>query len=130
MQNRPTTTELLDAVRGFLEREILPLARDGGPHFRVLVAMNLLRIAARDDALERPLMEAQWRRLNRRTGLDLSPPPDDTALRAALLERRRALVADIRAGRVDAALRADLEQDVREALRIANPGYLAAFEPV
>lgn len=129
MQDRPTTPELLDAVRGFLEREILPLAPDGGLHFRVLVAMNLLRIAARDGALERPLMEAQWRRLNRRAGLDL-PPPDAAALRGALLERRRALVADIRAGRVDDALRADLEQDLREALQIANPGYLAAFEPV
>lgn len=130
MQNRPTPAELLDAVHGFLEREVLPIADAGGLRFRVLVAMNLLRIAERDGAHGRALMDAEWRRLNRLGEQALPAPPDDDALRRALLVRRAALVGQIRAGQCAPGLRDALEEALREQLRISNPRYLATFAPV
>lgn len=130
MQDRPTTAELLDAIHGFLEHEVLPAAEDGGLRFRVLVAMNLLRVASRDGTLGRTALEAEWRRQNRLAGRALPVPPDDEALRRALLVRRAALVGAIRAGAVIPGLHAALEEGLREQLRISNPRYLATFEPV
>jgi hypothetical protein len=132
MQDRPTTAELLDAVREFLAAEILPIAEPaaGGLAFRVRVAMNLLRLAGRDLALGRELMDAEWRRLNRLLGMAAPPPTPDAALRQALLARRGALATRIRAGWDAPELRAALSDGLREQLRIANPIYLEEFEPV
>lgn len=130
MQDRPTTAELLDAIHGFLEHEVLPASHDSGLRFRVLVAMNLLRVATRDGALGRALLEAEWRRQNRLSGRALPVPPDDEALRRALLARRAGWVAEIRAGTAIPGLHAALEEGLREQLRISNPRYLATFEPV
>lgn len=46
--DRPTPAELAEAVREFLEREVLPLADDHRLKFRTLVAINGLGILQRE----------------------------------------------------------------------------------
>ncbi len=50
VHDRPSAGELADAVRGFLEGEILPTLDDRRLRFRTLVAMNALGIVARESA--------------------------------------------------------------------------------
>ncbi len=127
MQDRPTLTELLDAVRGFLEQDVVT-ALDGTARFHARVAANVLAIAAREVALEPGHIVAEWARLDALLGV--APFPDDAeARRAGLRQRSEALCARIRAGEADAgafraAVRSHLEATVRAKLAIANPKLL------
>lgn len=127
MQDRPTLTELLDAVRGFLEKDVVT-ALDGTARFHARVAANVLAIAAREVALEPGHIVAEWIRLDALLGA--APLPDEAAARrAAMRQRNEALCARIRAGEADAgafraAVRTHLEATVRAKLAIANPKML------
>ena len=128
MQDRPTLTELLDAVRGFLEKDVVP-ALDGTAKFHARVAANVLAIAARELALEPGQLADEWARLDALLG-PAPRPAEAAAQRAALQERNEALCARIRAGEADAepfraAVRAHVEATVREKLAVANPKLLA-----
>ena len=48
MNDRPTAAELIDAVRGFLETELLPALADARLRFHALVAANVLAVAQRE----------------------------------------------------------------------------------
>lgn len=48
MSDRPSPPELAEAVREFLEAEILPTVTDQRLRFRTLVAMNALSIVQRE----------------------------------------------------------------------------------
>ena len=100
MADRPTPAELAEAVREFLEREILPLLDDQRLRFRTLVAINGLGILQRE--LESP-------------GEDLS---------AAELEE---LARRIRAGDPPADALALLKRHVAAKLRVASPRYLERY---
>jgi hypothetical protein len=81
--------ELLDAVRGFLEKDVVP-ALHGPARFHALVAANVLAIAGRELASEEGDLVAEWRRLG--ALLDpaaTDPPPRLDALRAAYARRTR-----------------------------------------
>jgi hypothetical protein len=127
MQDRPTASELLDAVRGFVERDVIP-ALDGTTKFHARVAANVLAIVARELALEDAHVVAEWQRLD--ALLDPAPLPADPAQRRiALRDRTEALCARIRDGAADAgpfrdAVLAHLAATVREKLAIANPKLL------
>ena len=101
MSDRPTASELVEATREFLEREVLPAASDGRLRFRTLVAINALGIAQRE--LESAEEEV------------LSPEE------AAGLARR------IRAGDVPDGALPLLRRHVAAKLRVANPGYLDRY---
>jgi hypothetical protein len=99
--DRPTPQELCEAVREFLEGEILPVLDDHRLRFRTLVAINGLGIAERE-------LEAT------------SPQRDDAS--AAELARR------IRAGDLpDDAVRL-LKEQVARKLRVSNPRWLAKYD--
>jgi hypothetical protein len=114
-QDRPTATELVAAVREFLERDVMA-ATDGRVQFHTRVAVNVLNIVERELTL----------------GPDLAP--GERARAAALLghdapvrELERELAGAIRSGAFDDRLdeaRAHVRTTVREKLLIANPGYL------
>jgi len=65
MSERPTATELCEAITEFLASELLPTLTDQRLRFRTLVALNALSIVYRelerlppeDDARERELVE-------------------------------------------------------------------------
>ena len=124
MQDRPTATELLDAMAAqlFTEvREWVPSER----RFQILVLANLCAVIARelragsepslaDVALFRELMDVD------------APAPDPEDADAEAREAAKELAWLIRRGELDADLPAILEllrEHVRRKLEIARPGY-------
>ena len=128
MQDRPGATELLEAVRAFLEEEVVP-ALDGPRQFHARVAANVLAIVGRELACEEASLLAEWGRLAGLLGRPSEPPPRLGALRAAVRDGTAALAERIRRGDADAgpfrhALRAHVRATVEDKLRVANPRFL------
>jgi Domain of unknown function (DUF6285) len=98
-QDRPTPQELAEAVREFLQAEILPVLDDHRLKFRTLVAINGLGIAERELAATSSPRTEDWE-----------------------LARR------IRAGDVPENALALLKDQVAAKLRVSNPRYLAKYE--
>lgn len=104
----PSAAELLDAVREFLESEVVP-ATEGRVRFHVRVAGNVVGMAARELALGPTHAAAHAARL------------------ATLGVRSEAeLAAAIRSGALDgrsAEVRAVVRATVADKLSVANPQY-------
>jgi hypothetical protein len=97
--DRPTPEELAEAVREFLQEEILPILDDHRLKFRTLVAINGLGIAERELAATTPARQEDWE-----------------------LARR------IRAGDVPENAIAVLKAQVAAKLRVSNPRQLAKYD--
>ena len=106
----PSSRHLLDAVRGYLERDVMP-ATEGRVTFHARVAQNVLAIVEREIAL-RPQLEAAQRGAATTLGYDGE---------AALADAIKNGHLDARHDEVLAALRSIV--DVRVA--IANPKHAA-----
>jgi hypothetical protein len=98
-QDRPTPQELAEAVREFLQDEILPILDDHRLRFRTLVAINGLGNSERELWATAEPVEADW-----------------------------ALARRIRAGDVPENAVALLKEQVAQKLRISNPRCLAKYE--
>lgn len=127
MQDRPTATELLAAVRSFLEQDIAPTL-EGRRKFHTLVAANVLAIVERELRGEEGSLLAEWTGLAQLLGVQADPPARLEALRANVREMTTALAARIRAGDADTepfstAVHAHVHATLTEKLRIANPRY-------
>jgi len=117
LQDRPTAAELLEAVREFVERDVME--REDLPSrvaFHARVAVNVLGIVERELTLGPELDAAERERLAALLGHD-GPLDDLTAelgrsIRAGSLDDRHAAVVDY------------LRESVRAKLLVANPGYL------
>lgn len=126
MQDRPTARELLEAVRLFLEDDVVP-ALDGPARFHARVAANVLAIVGRELADEEPALTAEWTRLATLLGRpDAAPPGRMAALRGAVAELTEELSVRIRRGDADAspfreAVRDAVTASVAEKLAVANP---------
>jgi len=126
VQDRPTARELLEAVRRFLEDDVVA-ALDGPARFHARVAANVLAIVGRELEDEEGLLVAEWTRLATLLGRPADAPPERlAALRAAVGEMTDALCARIRRGDADAspfreAVRAAVTASVAEKLAVANP---------
>jgi hypothetical protein len=130
MQDRPNATELLAAVRTFLEADVIP-ASTGRRRFHALVAANVLSIVERELVREEERVLDEWRGLARLLDVTVDPPPRLELLKAGVRELEAQLIERIRAGDADAGdfaerVRAHLRATVLEKLRIANPKYLGA----
>jgi hypothetical protein len=116
--SRPTAAELLDAVREFLERDVLPaLAAD--VRFQCRVAINVLASVRRELELGPEFESRERDRLAALLG--------DTDARTSLDALNRRLAWEIREGAGDldpAALGDHLRRTIREALEINNPRWL------
>ncbi len=117
LQDRPTAAELVEAVREFLERDVMG-AIEGRVRFHTRVALNALGIVERE-LVAGPAADAEaLEHLRAVLGHDGEP---------------RELVADlargIRDGSLDARrteVLAAVRALVRAKLTVANPGYLEA----
>ena len=100
MGDRPTATELVEAVFEFLASEVLPNASDHRQKFRTLVAMNALGIARRElESSEALAGEEELRELSRR----------------------------LRAGEIPEDALPRLKEHVAAKLRVSNPDYLERY---
>lgn len=131
MTDRPTLSELIEAVQLHLETQVIPAIKaEPKLYYQTLVAINVLKIAGRELRHGYEQVRAEWMRLNALTGVELPLPPDPVAAGAALAERDAWLCDAIRAGAFDeadrrAALLAHLLARAAGALEIANPRFLA-----
>ncbi|MCS5636783.1 MAG: DUF6285 domain-containing protein [Myxococcota bacterium] len=101
MNDRPTASELLEAVRRFLAEEALP-ALDGPLGYQARVAANLVAIVAREIESEAAHLETEWRGLASLFDEQADLPTDRQALRSQILAWNQSLGERIRAGEADA----------------------------
>ena len=113
--DRPTAAELVDAVREFLERDVMA-ATEGRVQFHTRVAVNALGMIRRELTEGPVYAQAERARAEALLGQD----GDAVTLERELATRIRDGSLDDRLGEVRAHVRAT----VREKLLIANPGYL------
>ncbi len=128
MQDRPSSGELVEAVREFLEEEILPELEDSRVQFRTRVAMNALSILERELAQEESLLLVEHKRLTRLLGEDHAAPGSHEELRERVLELNRDLAGRIRFGEVPDGTLELLRQITADKLRVASPKYLERYE--
>jgi len=128
MQDRPTATELLGAVRSFLEREVVP-AFEGRRRFHALVAANVLAVVERELAGEERQLLGEWRRLAALLGVRGDEPVRLELLRDGVRALDAELTRRLREGDADEGpfgegVRRHLRATVVEKLRVANPRHL------
>jgi uncharacterized small protein (DUF1192 family) len=128
MQDRPSANELAEAVRGFLEAEILPDLDHPRARFRTRVAMNALSILERELEQEEALLREELARLAALLGVDPATPDSLEKLKARLIELNRNLAQSIRQGEVPEGTLEHLKQTVADKLKVASPRYLERYE--
>jgi hypothetical protein len=127
MQDRPHAAELAEAVREFIETEVLPGIDEPRLRFRVLVAANGLGILERELRLGAPLVRREVESLGRLLAR-ADPAPDDLEeLRRRAGDLNRELVRRIRAGDPPEGTLAHLLATVADKLRVASPRYLERY---
>jgi hypothetical protein len=110
MHGEPTMAQLIEAVREFLEDDVMA-ATEGRVRFHARVAGNALAIVERELVAGAAMAEAHETRL-----LDLGYPDDEalaTAIRAGDLDDRWDEVVGA------------VAESVKDKLRVANPAYLS-----
>jgi Domain of unknown function (DUF6285) len=115
MQDRPSPVELLEAVREFLESDVMRSV-EGRVRFHTRVAVNALGMLERELRLGPELDAAERHRLVALLGRD----GDLLELTAELASRIRDGSLDNRRDEVVAAVR----DSVRAKLLVANPDYV------
>ncbi len=125
MNDRPTSVELLRAVRRFLERDVVP-SLDGPRRYHARVAANVCGIVAREIETEEGHLAGEWQRLGEILEEDGPRPAARDELRASVLARNRRLVERIRSGDADAgplrdAVLRHLRRTVADKLDVARP---------
>jgi Domain of unknown function (DUF6285) len=128
MQDRPTSNELSEAVREFLEQEIVPTITDARLKFRVLVAMNALTMISREVNLEESQLQAEFSSLKSLLGQDVPSPDSFSSLKAMTTELNSELSSRIRSGNAPENVFAHLEDVTRAKLAVTNPAYLRRYE--
>ena len=127
MQDRPRADELAEAVREFIETEVLPTIDDPRLRFRALVAANGLGILEREIALGAPLVRREVGSLALLLG-HADPLPDDLEeLRRRAADLNRELAQRIRAGDTPEGTPVHLLATVADKLRVASPRYLERY---
>ena len=127
MQDRPHAAELAEAVREFIETEVLPGIDDPRLRFRTLVAANGLGILEREIALGAPLVRREVSSLAQLLGHADPLPNDIEELRLRAGDLNRELALRIRAGDIPEGTLAHLLATVADKLRVASPRYLERY---
>ena len=124
MNDRPTVTELIEAVRKFIEDDVVPSA-GGAQKYQARVAAHVLSMVERELASQDRHLHAEWERLSALLEDDAPFPESRKEQEAGIRTRTEALVERIREGDADAgpfrtALFAHLRETVDEKLEVAR----------
>jgi Domain of unknown function (DUF6285) len=128
MQDRPTTNELSEAVREFLEFEILPTLSDARLKFRLLVAMNALNMISRELKQEESHLHAELSSLKALLKAEEPHPESLVGLKSLVNKMNTELSSRIRLGNVPENVFAHLEEVTKAKLKVTNPAYLRRYE--
>lgn len=128
MQDRPNVDELLAAVAGFLQDDVMPNTT-GRLSFHARVAGNVIQMLRRELSTEEEHLDREWQGLDALVGAEPRPATLRES-RAALIARNDDLSTRIREGAADdaafqARLLAHLGETMRDKLAVSNPGLLA-----
>lgn len=128
MQDKPTATELLDALAVFLRDELAPHL-DGGLRFKALVGANVAGIVSREIALGPAHDRAQHERLSALLGHRVEAGAMREETPVAVRELSFELCRRIDAGDADTGpwrheVIAHLRKTVEEKLAVDNPKLL------
>ncbi len=128
MQDRPNVDELLAAVAGFLQDDVMP-STSGRVSFHARVAANVIQMLRRELSSEEEHLDREWKGLDGLIGFQ-ERPLSLAESRMALLSRNEDLSRRIRDGEADdPAFRTQLLGHLREVMRdklaVSNPGLLA-----
>lgn len=118
MQDRPTVLELAEAVREFLESEVIPTLQDPRLRFRSLVAANALGILGRDLQMSDELLKEEVELLERLIG-----QPGSGTLRSRALGLNLELARRIRKGEPPQGTLEALRRIADLKLQISSPRY-------
>ena len=122
MQDRPSYDELLGAIEGFLDNEIVPNV-PGSRGFHARVAANAIRTIRRELKSQEDDLREEWAGLD--TLLGPEPLPDTLAgVRDGLRARTEALCARIQTGDSIESVRQHVRVTVENKLRVTNPDLL------
>ncbi len=124
MQDRPNFTELLDAVRHFLQTEVEPAQTDHRARFRTLVAINALTILDREFQQESALVRDEAESVVRLLGTPVDLPVQPQELAAVVLELNAGLSRRIRRGEAPPGTLEHLRRVGAAKLTVASPQYL------
>ncbi len=127
MQDRPDAAELAQAVREFIETEVLPTLDDPRTRFRALVAANGLGILERELSQGPTYVRREVESLTRLLGRQDAVPDDLTELRSRARNLNRELALRIRSGNPPEGTSAHLTRTVADKLRVASPRYLERY---
>jgi Domain of unknown function (DUF6285) len=127
MQDRPSMSELVLAVREFLETEIAPALSDPRLKFRTLVAMNALGMIARESELEEVRVRQECAGLHELLEDDSQIPVLFSEVKISVLEANEVLAQSIRSGEIPFRTFDHLERVTRAKLEVSNPGFLKKF---
>lgn len=117
LQDRPTAPELVEAVREYLERDVMTAEElPERVRFHARVAVNVLRVVERELRLGPPLDEAEQERLAALLG-------HDGEVGELLAELARGIRDGSLDDRRDDVLRC-VRESVRAKLAVANPKHL------
>jgi Domain of unknown function (DUF6285) len=123
MQDRPTATELLEALGEFM-RDRAENARDRWERFQFQVAANSLSIIKRELEMEDGFRRAEWEGLDRLLGAE-DAPVEQASVARRLNERNTELAERIQRGDFDGdaedQLLPHLWETVVNKVRIASP---------
>lgn len=130
MQDRPTSAELIQAVRDALERDVAPRLSDPRARYIALISANVLRIVERELLGEDVRLAAELAALDALLERERNAGPASlAALREAVREGNRGLCERIRLGDGDHGpwrerLLVHLRATVAARLAVDNPAEL------
>ena len=75
MQDKPMELELVEAVAQFLEDEVIPVTADSRLRFRLLIAINVLKIVERELETGEAPVKLEWQQLVSLLGRPTQEPP-------------------------------------------------------
>ena len=133
MYDQPSISQLVAAVRGYLEKEITSDNQSNNQQAQQRHnAIRLLGMIEREIQFNADHLKGEWSRLNFVQKLTTPLPVDPNEAKSALLERNRKLCEEINAGRFDyaparAALFEHLLVTTRAHLEVANPDFLRSL---
>jgi hypothetical protein len=124
VNDRPTVTELIEAVRKFIEDDVVPSAA-GAQKYQARVAAHVLAMVERELASQDRHLRGEWTRLAALLEDEAPLPESRQEQEAGIRTRTEALVSRIRAGDADAgpfrsALLAHLRETVDDKLEVAR----------